>query len=288
MLEKFGCDLNHKLWTAKLIQTNPELIIKAHMAYLQAGANCITSSGYQATLEGFMEMGETNVQARMLLLRSVDLALQARDLFVLKNQIATPIYVAASMGPYGAFLADGSEYRGDYKITEQQLRLFHASRIEILASSEADFFAFETIPSIVEVKVLASLLKVASKPSWISFSCKNELYLNDGSKISDAAKLVANHPTVFAIGVNCTAPKYISKIIENLKIATPDKKIIVYPNSGEVYHSKSKSWLGMSHPETFEKMAIEWNEIGADIIGGCCRIGPEYIDKIKSLPKRKT
>lgn len=288
MLEKFGCDLNHKLWTAKLIQSNPELILKAHMAYLQAGATCITSAGYQATVEGFMELGENKSQARKLLLRSVDLALKARDLFVLKNQIDTPIYVSASMGPYGAFLADGSEYRGNYKITEQQLRLFHASRIELLASSGADFFAFETIPSIVEVKVLASLLKVTSKPSWISFSCKNELYMNDGSKISDAAKIIANHPTVFAIGVNCTAPKYISKIIKTIKMAAPNKKIIVYPNSGEVYHSKSKSWLGMSHPAAFEKMAIEWNEIGADIIGGCCRIGPEYIDKIKFLSKKKS
>jgi homocysteine S-methyltransferase len=287
VLEKFGCDLNHRLWTARLIQTNPELIVKAHIAYLEAGATCITSSGYQATIEGFMQLGENKLQARKLLLRSVELALQARHLFALRNDVSSPIYVAASMGPYGAFLADGSEYQGNYKISEEQLRLFHASRIDLLSSSDADFFAFETIPSFIEVKVLASLLKATSKPSWISFSCKNELSLNDGSTISEAAKIIANHPAVFAIGVNCTAPKYISKIIQTLKITAPDKKIIVYPNSGEVYHSKSKSWFGMSDPAAFEKMAQEWNEIGADIIGGCCRVGPEYIDKIRYLKNKK-
>lgn len=283
VLEKFGCDLHHDLWTAKLIQSNPELIIKAHTAYLEAGALCITSSGYQATLEGFLQLGISKTQAQKLLMRSVDLAIRARDLFVSKNKIAHPIYVAASMGPYGAFLADGSEYRGNYNVTDEQLSLFHASRIDLLQSSSADFFAFETIPSFREVKVLSALLKATSKPSWISFSCKNEIYLNDGNKISDAAKLIANHPAVFAIGANCTAPKYISNIIQTLKVAAPNKKIIVYPNSGEVYHSESKSWFGMSDPAAFEKMAREWHKIGADIIGGCCRIGPEYIDKIRSL-----
>ena len=186
-------------------------------------------------------------------------------------------------GPYGAILADGSEYRGDYTISEKALKDFHAKRIQLLATTKADFFGFETIPSLMEVKVLSQLLAYSTKPSWVSFSCKDELHLNDGNKISEAAKLLVNTSTVFAIGVNCTSPKYISAIIDNLKQSAPDKKIIVYPNSGEVYHVQSKSWLGVSDPFSFEKMAQEWLEKGADIIGGCCRIGPQHIERIKDL-----
>ncbi len=99
--------------------------------------------------------------------------------------------------------------------------------------------------------------------------------------------LIANHPTIFAIGVNCTAPKFITKIIGTIKRFAPQKKVIVYPNSGEVYDAKSKSWQGVSDPIVFEKMALEWHENGADIIGGCCRIGPEHISRISNLFKQE-
>ena len=283
VLEGFGCDLNHRLWSAKLLIDQPELIIRAHLTYLKAGANCISSAGYQASIEGFIKTGLSPLEAEKLILRSVELAEEARDIYLRNNNTEKKIYIAASMGPYGAILADGSEYRGHYAISEKALKDFHAKRIELLATSNADFFAFETIPSLPEVKVLSEVLTLFTKPSWISFSCKDELHLNDGNKISEAAKLLANNANVFAIGVNCTSPKYISAIIDILKQSVPEKKIIVYPNSGEVYHVQSKSWLGVSDPFSFEKMAHEWREKGADIIGGCCRIGPEHIHRIRGL-----
>ena len=283
VLEGMGCNLEHPLWTALLIQTNPELIVEAHLAYLEAGATCITSSGYQASIEGYKQLGLPRKNAEQLILKSLDLALKARQLFLEKSRNDPSINIAASMGPYGAFLADGSEYTGDYDASEEQLIQFHKSRIDLLERSAADFFAFETIPSLQELRVLSKLLEMSSKPSWVSFSCKNEVYLNDGYKISKAASLLADHPTIFAIGVNCTAPKFISDIIGTLKEYAPDKKIIVYPNSGEVYHAKTKSWYGVSDPEAFEKMALEWNEKGADMIGGCCRIGHEHISRISNV-----
>lgn len=283
VLEEFGCDLNHRLWSARLLIDEPELILRAHLTYLEAGANLISSAGYQASLEGFIKTGLSPLEAERLILRSVELAEEARDIYLRNNNTEKKIYIAASMGPYGAILADGSEYRGHYAISEKALKDFHAKRIELLATSNADFFGFETIPSMPEVKVLSELLSRFTKPSWISFSCKDELHLNDGNKISEAAKLLANNTSVFAIGVNCTSPKYISGIIEVLKQSVPEKKIIVYPNSGEVYHVQSKSWLGVSDPFSFEKMAQEWREKGADIIGGCCRIGPEHIQRIRDL-----
>ena len=283
VLEAFGCDLNHVLWSAKLLIDQPEIILRAHLAYLEAGANCISTAGYQASIEGFMKTGSSVMEAENLILRSVELAEEAREIFLRNKNLKKKIYVAASMGPYGAILADGSEYHGDYSITEKALSDFHAKRIKLLASTKADFFAFETIPSMMEVKILSDLLKFSTKPSWVSFSCKDEFHLNDGNKINEAAKLLANNSEVFAIGVNCTSPKYISAIIDVIKQAAPKKKIIVYPNSGEVYHVESKSWLGVSDPFSFEKMAQEWRKKGADIIGGCCRIGPEHISRIRNV-----
>lgn len=283
VLEELGCDLNHALWSAKLLIDQPELIIKAHLAYLEAGAKCISSAGYQASIEGFTKTGLSVLEAENLMLRSVELAEEAREIYLRNKKIEKTIYVAASMGPYGAILADGSEYRGDYTITQKALKDFHTKRINLLSTTKADFFGFETIPSMMEVKVLADLLDSSAKPSWVSFSCKDACHLNDGNKISEAAKLLADNASVFAIGVNCTSPKFISAIIDILKQSVPEKKIIVYPNSGEVYHVQSKSWLGVSDPFSFEKMAQEWREKGADIIGGCCRIGPGHIKRIKGL-----
>lgn len=283
VLESMGCDLDHKLWSARLIKSNPEAVIKAHLTYLNAGATCITTSGYQASVQGFMDLGETREQAKQLLLDSVSLAVKARKQFLNSTGLKRSIYIAASQGPYGAYLANGAEYTGDYKVSAAQLIRFHKERLDILDNSKADFLAFETIPSLMEVQVLSELLLGSVKPTWVSFACKDGSHLNDGHEIHDAAKILADHPTVFAIGVNCTAPKYINKIIEVLKMAAPDKRIIVYPNSGEVYHAKSRSWIGVADPLLFRKMAEEWLANGADIIGGCCRIGPEHILKIKDL-----
>ena len=283
VLEDQGCDLNHKLWSAKIIESNPQAIVNCHLTYLEAGANCITTAGYQATVKGYLELGYGLITAKELVLRSVQLAEKAKSEFLTKNKIKDNIYIAASMGPYGAYLADGSEYNGAYAISEKELESFHVEQIKLLHASNADFLAFETIPSLIEIKVLSRLLIDTVKPAWVSFSCKDELYLNDGEKISEAAKILANHPSVFAIGVNCTAPKYITSIIQNLKNSAPDKRVVVYPNSGEVYLTESKSWQGISDPNLYQRMAEEWFESGADILGGCCRIGPDHIRKIKAL-----
>ena len=185
--------------------------------------------------------------------------------------------IAASIGPYGAFLADGSEYHGDYGVSDETLREFHLDRIRLLDRSNADFFACETIPSFQEAKVLAEILKQSNKSAWLSFSCKDELHLNDGTNIEECVSFFAGHPKVFAVGVNCTAPKYISGLIKSIKTRSGTKKIVVYPNLGEAYNAESKTWFGLADPNLFLTMAKEWIELGTDILGGCCRIGPDHI-----------
>ncbi len=276
-LERQGCDLNQKLWSAKLLESNPEAIILAHLAYLESGAQCIITSSYQATLPGFMAIGYDKPSASGLILKSIQLAEEARNRFLSLNPHASKPLIAASIGPYGAYLADGSEYRGDYEISDQELSDFHEPRINLLATTTADILACETIPSFREAKVLAEILENINKPAWVSFSCKDGKHISDGTLIEKCAAFFAHQPTVFAIGVNCTSPEFISELIRSIKTKSENKKIVVYPNSGAVYHAESKTWSGLSDLSSCELMVKEWMDLGADIIGGCCGVGPHQI-----------
>ena len=282
-LERQGCNLNQKLWSAKLLESNPEAIILAHLIYLESGAGCIITSSYQATLPGFMAIGYDKDSASGLILKSVQLAEEARSRFLSLNPQASKPLIAASIGPYGAYLADGSEYRGDYVISDQELTDFHKPRINLLDNSTADILACETIPGFQEAKVLSEILENVKKPAWISFSCKDGKHISDGTPIEKCAAYFAHHPTVFAIGVNCTSPEFISALIRSIKTKSGNKKIVVYPNSGAVYHAESKTWSGLSDLSSCEIMVKEWMDLGADIIGGCCGIGPQQIKAMSKI-----
>ena len=282
-LERQGHDLNNTLWSARLLASNPEAIVLAHLAYLAAGAQCIITSSYQATLPGFMALGYDESSASALILKSVQVAEEARARFMLLYpDQATPL-IAGSIGPYGAYLANGSEYRGDYEVSNQSLADFHAPRIRLLDGSAADMLACETIPSFQEAEVLSDLLRNCNKPAWISFSCKDDQHISDGTPIEKCAVLFAQHPTVFAIGVNCSSPEYISGLIRSIKANAGEKKIVVYPNSGAVYDPETKTWSALSESSSCERLVREWMDLGADIIGGCCGIGPEQINAMGKI-----
>lgn len=282
VLEELGHDLNHNLWTAHLLDQQPDAIIQAHLEYLKSGAHCITTASYQASIPGFISIGHDRDSAKKLILKSIHLAEMAIKTALDSGIIDFKPLIAASVGPYGAFLADGSEYRGNYGVSDKTLRDFHLERIRILDGSNADILACETIPSFQEASILSELLLHVKKPAWISFSCKDERHLNDDTKIRDCVSIFNNHPKVFALGVNCTKPEFISGLIQNIKVSGIDKKIIVYPNSGEAYNAKSKTWQGLSGPKYFVEMSKEWAELGAELIGGCCRIGPGHIKRMSN------
>jgi homocysteine S-methyltransferase len=285
VLESQGHDLRHSLWSARLLDTKPEAIVDAHAAYLEAGAHCITTSSYQASVPGFTAVGYEEEKAEELIKRTVTLAEEAIQRTGLEENEMKPL-IAASIGPYGAFLADGSEYRGDYRVSDETLKEYHQTRLALLEDTNADLFACETLPSFQEAKVLAALLRNSKKPAWISFSCKDDRHLNDGTPIEDCVELLEGHAKVFAMGVNCTPPQYISGLIQAIKASGWTQKIVVYPNSGEAYHAASKSWKGVTDPAAFADMAREWVALGANIVGGCCRIGPASIKNLaESLAK---
>jgi homocysteine S-methyltransferase len=282
-LEVRGHDLNHHLWSAKLLKSDPEAIRDVHYSYLESGADCITSASYQASIEGFVAAGFSEKEAKGLMIKSVDLAKEARAMFMesdtYKNSDRLPPLVAASIGPYGAFLADGGEYRGNYGVSNDRLKSFHESRRHILLDQKVDLFACETIPSFQEAKVLLELIKETPQIfAWVSFSCKDGECINDGTPIKDCTAIFNDCPQVIAVGINCTAPKYISSLIQYAGKGAPRKRIAVYPNSGELYDSTNKKWLGTSDPLNCSLAAQEWYEKGARLIGGCCRMGPAHIN----------
>jgi homocysteine S-methyltransferase len=289
-LQRHGCDLNDPLWSAKILIENPEMIRRVHTDYLEAGADCIITASYQATHEGFMKRGLSETEADELIQLSITLATSARDLFWADsaNRTARPRpLVAASVGPYGAFLADGSEYRGNYAINEEQLSAFHRRRLQTLIEAGPDILACETIPCLQEAQVLVKLLQDFPTTSfWISFSAKDGKHINNGEKIEDCARWLDVYEQVAAIGINCTPPDYTASLITEIRKGT-NKPIIVYPNSGEHYNVQKKIWDGVLASCSFGANALTWFQRGATIIGGCCRTTPQDISTIANWARQR-
>ncbi len=283
-LEKLGHDLNNNLWSAGLLANDPRDIGKVHRSYLDAGADCITAVSYQASIPGFVEAGYSEKKAKGLIRKAVDIASEARTQFLDDNPDQSKIspLVAASIGPYGAYLADGSEFRGDYSVTSQELHAFHEPRWEVLLDSPADLFAIETIPGFSEAEVLLDLLQASPGVfAWVSFSCADGNKINDGTPLAECAKLFNDCEQVIGVGVNCTAPQYISSLIEQTRIGAPGKPVVVYPNSGEIYDGQHKSWSCPTDPINLGSAAVEWFNQGASLLGGCCRTNPRQIADMK-------
>lgn len=282
-LERRGCDLNDALWSAKILLEQPDMIHQVHLDYFRAGADCATTASYQATFAGFEKRGLTHDAARALIQKSVHLAMQARDEFWHDpaNRVgrARP-FVAASVGPYGAFLHDGSEYRGDYGLSENELMDFHRERMATLIDAGADMLACETIPTLVEARALVRVLdEFPNITAWFSFTARDEIHISHGERFADVVTAIAPHPQVAAIGVNCSSPRFISPLIQTARQVT-EKPIVVYPNSGEAYDAATKTWQGTIACADFGPQTREWYELGARVIGGCCRTTPEHIREI--------
>lgn len=281
-LEAQGCDIGNELWSASMLRSNPSAIVDAHLAFLEAGANIIISASYQASRAGFMPLGLSEQQADDLIVSSVDLAHAARQKFLDAHSDASFMpMVAASIGPYGATVHDGSEYTGDYNIDEEGLRQFHSGRLHLLDRSGADVLACETIPNVSEAGVLHDLLMDVESPAWVSFACRDERCISDGTPLQEVAKKFRDHPRVLALGINCTAPHLISALIGEIRQAAPEKAIVVYPNSGETYEVKDNSWHGSDSSIDCAEESLAWLNAGAKMIGGCCRVGPEHITAIR-------
>ena len=282
-LERKGYDINDSLWSAKFLMEKPEAIAAVHLDYLNAGSDCITTASYQASFEGFMKRGLSEGEAKALIQSSVLIAKNVRDKFWEDetHHVKRPKpLVAASIGPYGAYLADGSEFRGNYGLSVEALMQFHQKRLATLIEVKPDLLACETIPCLIEAQALCKLLEAfPTMYAWVSFSAKDGEHINSGESIRECAQFLDTQKQIVAIGINCTAPQHIESLIDEIK-AVSSKPIIVYPNGGSTYNALSKTWDGLSKSSSYGKMAYTWYQKGARVIGGCCQTTPEDIAQI--------
>ncbi|MFI9213673.1 homocysteine S-methyltransferase [Streptomyces sp. NPDC053253] len=306
-LEAQGCDLSDALWSARLLADGPEQIEAAHAAYVRAGARVVTTASYQATFEGFARRGLSRAETARLLVRSVELARaaaerageearqeageeagqearqeagqearrEARRKVVegVGHGAGEGVWVAASVGPYGAMLADGSEYRGRYGLSVRELERFHRPRVEVLAAAGPDVLALETVPDVDEAEALLRAVDGCGVPVWLSYTVEGGR-TRAGQELAEAFAVVAGNDQVVAVGVNCCDPAEAGAAVE-LAVAVTGKPAVVYPNSGERWDAGGRGWRG---GVTFDpSRAAAWAGAGARLVGGCCRVGPPAI-----------
>lgn len=281
-LEYLGANINGPLWSAHVLEDAPEKVVAVHRAYIQAGADILETASYQVSRRGYAEVGLDPARADAALLHSVALAREAASAFPDRR-----VLIAVSLGPYGAALHNGAEYHGNYDCTFADLVEFHRQRIDVLASASpslaADLLAFETLPSLAEAEAIGEAL--APHPelaAWFAFTCRDESRVAHGELLRQCAAAVAALPHTAAIGVNCTHPKFITALIDELRSAS-GKPVIVYPNSGEGWDADHRCWTGSSDPAEYGDQANAWRAAGAQIIGGCCRTRPAHIRQVANL-----
>ncbi len=272
-LESMGHDISGSLWTAQSLLTEPDAIRSAHGAFIEAGADVVITASYQVSRQGFVKAGLAADQADEALRRSVDVARAA------VGDFDRTVLVAASVGPYGAILHDGSEYRGNYGLTRKELIAFHRPRIEVLIAAAPDLLAIETIPDVREAEALAEVL--ADFPgihSWITFTAKNETEVCAGQSIEEAVLAATLIPGVERVGINCTDPRLVPALLDRMAAATT-LPLMAYPNAGGVWNAVSGAWDDVTRADIVRN-AREWAAHGATWVGGCCGTDAAAIEAI--------
>lgn len=284
-LERLGADTNNDLWTAKALIDNEELVYEVHKMYFEAGADLIITDTYQANIQAFEKVGYSEKEARNLIKKAVKIAQKARDDY--ENRTGKHNYIAGTIGPYGAYLANGSEYRGDYELSAEEYQQFHLPRIEELATIGVDILAIETQPKLDEVLAILELLKekYPQQKVYVSYTLSDDDTISDGTPLPRAIHALEDYSQVIAVGINCVKLELVEPALKNMKEIT-DKHLIVYPNSSAVYDPKSKTWSQPKTSATFEELIPNWYEAGARIIGGCCTTGPKEIKAVADFIKR--
>lgn len=296
-LETLGADISGSLWSASILLSQPSLIKTTHLDYFRAGANIAITASYQASIPGLVKhlaLGED--EAKGVVRKSVELAVEAREEYVrecgaggggsakadseTEDSLRRKLFVAGSVGPYGAFLADGSEYRGDYSISRKEMKDFHRGRIQALVEAGVDVLACETIPAKEEVEALLELLREEFKDTeaWFTFTLRDAEHIADGTSLAEIASLFSGEKQVVGVGFNCVPDDLALVALKNLAPVVKGKALVIYPNSGEQWNAKAREWEGKkTEGSTLAHKTVQWSRAGARMIGGCCRTTPDDI-----------
>ena len=287
-LQRRGCDLNDSLWSAKVLIEQPELIQQVHYDYFKAGADCAITASYQATPMGFAQKGIELEESIKLIKTSVKLAQQAKMQYLNDIKEDKALLIAGSVGPYGAYLANGSEYTGDYQLSESEFIAFHKDRVTALIDAGVDILACETMPSFLEIKALVKLIQQFPMVNcWFSLTLKDQQHISDGTPLTEVIEYLNSIEQIVSVGINCIALEKVTPALEVLSKLT-SKPLIVYPNSGEEYDPTTKQWHKNHHHNcTFANQLDTWIKLGAKLIGGCCQTTPEDIVEIHQLLNKK-
>ena len=285
-LEARGHDLSGTLWSARLLRDDPAAIRDVHAAYFRAGAAVGISASYQASRIGFVRNASTVDEADRLLRLSVAIVREARDLVAAEGAVRQML-VAASVGPYGATLHDGSEYRGRYGVAHDDLVRFHRERIEVLVDARPDLLAVETVPDLDEASAILEALRGVGVPAWMSFSCMDDERTCAGQPIEDAADLCGDATAIEAIGINCTKPEHIAGLVTRIRATRPELPIVVYPNAGRVWDGVASAWLGEGMDLLPRSAVAEWFDSGVSLVGGCCGLGPAAVADAVAVASRR-
>ena len=287
-LQRRGCDLNDSLWSAKVLIEQPELIQQVHYDYFKAGADCAITASYQATPMGFAQKGIELEESIKLIKTSVKLAQQAKMQYLNDIKQDKALLIAGSVGPYGAYLANGSEYTGDYQLSESEFIAFHKDRVTALIDAGVDILACETMPSFLEIKALVKLIQQFPIVNcWFSLTLKDQQHISDGTPLTEVIEYLNSIEQIVSVGINCIALEKVTPALEVLSKLT-SKPLIVYPNSGEQYDPTTKQWHKNHHHNcTFANQLDTWIKLGAKLIGGCCQTTPEDIVEIHQLLNKK-
>jgi homocysteine S-methyltransferase len=283
-LEQLGCTFSiPALWSASTLINEPEQIYRVHLQYFRAGADVAITASYQASTQGLELHGKlSHHQALESIKQSVELAQKARAEYIKESGTQTQLWVAGSVGPYGAFLNNGSEYRGDYDLPDgiEGYMNWHRPRMSALIDAGIDVLALETIPSIRETLGLLKLLEeFPNVTAWVSFTLKDAQHISDGTPLVDVADTVGKHPQICAVGVNCVPAELVTDALKIL--SKSGKHLVVYPNSGETWDAAARTWAGESANSTVEENVRIWRSTGARLIGGCCRTGPDEVQAMR-------
>lgn len=286
-LERRGFDLSGPLWSAHVLDEAPEEIVAVHLDYLRAGADCIETASYQISALGYRELGRENWARAMR--QSVELAEEARREYARED--GRRVWVAVSLGPFGAALHNGAEFHGRYGVGFEELVSFHRERLAMAAETAADLVAVETVPSLEEAQaIVVALAETPGAAGWVSFTCRDELHVAHGELLRECARMVDGAEQVLGVGINCTRPDYIKVLIGEARAGTK-KPVVVYPNSGETWDAATRSWHGRGEPAAeearFGAMARGWYATGAQAVGGCCRTGPGHIRAVSESASQR-
>jgi homocysteine S-methyltransferase len=308
-LETLGADISGALWSADILLKNPSLIKQTHLDYFRAGAHVAITASYQASIAGLSaHLSLSEDDAKDVVKKSVQLAQSARDDYVAEQMaklsevdklniifdgssvpehaesLRNRLYIAGSVGPYGAFLSDGSEYRGDYSVAHDDMKAFHRGRIQAMVDAGVDVLACETIPSKSETEALLDLLssEFPDTEAWFAFTLRDSTHISDGTPIAQIVSMCEAAAQVVAVGVNCVPDDIALPALQELAPLCKKGTLVVYPNSGEQWNAQAREWEGQrTEGSSLTEKTVQWSKAGAVLIGGCCRTTPEDIETMR-------